>query len=437
MKRKVLSGCFGVVAFLVVIACIAKYAGDRREAALNKTALNKELALARAEGLPTTWQEFAATIKPAKPEENAAKYYQQLRSHRIKKTTDPEKLDAELNLSRTINAVAAMKSFLAKNSISLELADQATSLPRCWFDRDWSLGPAVLLPELADMKQLAKLVLYRADVAAAEGRVGDAINDANRARMIGSHAAEEGTLIDDLVGVSIHAYCLHHVALWRVAQPKVQQYRELSEELLRSYPKVNLQKANLNLLIWVRDIVEMSESEDGLRRLGVKKEYVASNESLIKLLINPDRARVDIALSSREIWEALGLTPVARKPKIEVARQKLMLSLVCFPTASSVVGAFGSDDAKYDFLDEQLEAQRLCEVALSRALSSGTIPKTIKTDDLKSPYDSKPIEYKFDGRQIVITASCTDPDNGPKPIKLPSDQELKLIGASASWKVAK
>ena len=34
----------------------------------------------------------------------------------------------------------------------------------------------------------------------------------------------------------------------------------------------------------------------------------------------------------------------------------------------------------------------------------------------------------------VVALSCTDPDNSPKPIKLSSDQELKLLPSPSKWK---
>jgi hypothetical protein len=61
--------------------------------------------------------------------------------------------------------------------------------------------------------------------------------------------------------------------------------------------------------------------------------------------------------------------------------------------------------------------------ALIRALTEKSIPKTIRTSDLKSPFDGKPISYRFDGRQIVISVSTGSTD--VVDLRLPRDDELK------------
>ena len=76
MRRKWFFGCLGVVGVVILAAAIIKITASQMEAAREGAELQEQLRLANAEGIPTTWQEFAATIKPAKPSENAAPLYQ-------------------------------------------------------------------------------------------------------------------------------------------------------------------------------------------------------------------------------------------------------------------------------------------------------------------------------------------------------------------------
>jgi|GEM_PF-4731312 len=55
-----------------VSSIVAKLDSDNEEAAFQG-----QLRLARAEGIPTDWEEFKATIPTAKPSENAAPLYRQ------------------------------------------------------------------------------------------------------------------------------------------------------------------------------------------------------------------------------------------------------------------------------------------------------------------------------------------------------------------------
>jgi hypothetical protein len=67
------------LAVAVVLGAILipkKLSADRDEAAFQA-----QLRLARAEGIPTNWREFAATIPTATPSENAAALYRALKPH--------------------------------------------------------------------------------------------------------------------------------------------------------------------------------------------------------------------------------------------------------------------------------------------------------------------------------------------------------------------
>ena len=68
------------------------------------------------------------------------------------------------------------------------------------------------------------------------------------------------------------------------------------------------------------------------------------------------------------------------------------------------------------------EAGRQTYVALARALNTHPIPTTIRTDDLLSPFDGKPLSYKYNGKEIVIQVSGKPGPGGKSPVlKIPPD----------------
>ena len=83
MKRRSWLLFVGVLVFLFA----AYLAVSKAAAARDEAAFQEQIRLARAEGIPTTAAEFAATVPTAKPTENAAPLYRKL------KLLDREKAD--------------------------------------------------------------------------------------------------------------------------------------------------------------------------------------------------------------------------------------------------------------------------------------------------------------------------------------------------------
>jgi hypothetical protein len=147
MKRNWVIWGMGAVGVFIVLLLVWAHLS----ASADKADLDHELDVARKEGLPTTWREYAALIKSAKPEENAAPFYRKL-IRLSKDKANLSKLDSDLLLRPSAEHVALATSELAAQSEAIAAIDQAARLPRCWFNRDWSKGLAVLMPEYAWMK---------------------------------------------------------------------------------------------------------------------------------------------------------------------------------------------------------------------------------------------------------------------------------------------
>jgi len=102
---------------------------------------------------------------------------------------------------------------LARHATTLDLVRRAADHDTCRFARDWS-RPSIdmILPEVQDMRNQARLLGLAARRAAAEGRHADALADIVRLQRLGRHAAAEPILISYLVGLAIDRMALVELA---------------------------------------------------------------------------------------------------------------------------------------------------------------------------------------------------------------------------------
>jgi len=424
--RKWAIGCGSLFVVAVIATGIYRVALNRREAARDEAALQEQFRLARADGIPTSYEEFTRTIKPAKPSENAAPVYVQL--NRAKHPLSlPAGIENDLLMRPTSAHTKDAKDYLRSQGGDLALIDKAAALPRCWFNRDWSLGPAVLMPELQTMKTAARLLAFRGSVAVSEGRLPDALRDIHKMETLSVQVREEGTVIPVLVSNGIRANALHHLALWAFMHPEAPVLAKAMEPLLRDWPKSDLQQMNRDELIQLLWLVDASETKEGLAKIGVKPEDTSRLDIIAPLVLSRSKARIDMVKAERRIWAALGGTATKRAKALESAKLSRNMSMMAWPTAARIYMQLAGDvlASGDDPSDQIVEAQRLQYTALRRALGRGRIPKRIDTHDLLSPFDGKPLAYQFDGRQITVTVSISDPDILVRPLKLPSDSELK------------
>lgn len=425
MKRRIwlLIGLGVPVSLLIAFFVVRKANADRDEAAFQA-----QLRLAREEGLSTTWQEFAATIPTAAPSENAAPLYRTLRQIKRNRTDkrDLNAIDLQLIFHPGATTRSDAATLLAAYRDELGVADKAVLLPKCWFDRDWSQGLAVLMPEFADMKQVARAVALRGSLAADRGNVDAAIADARRVFAIARHAGQETTQISHLVGEAIYLIGVRDLAFWSLVHRDRPAYREALEKALDDIPQPDVRVENRSDLFCVLSVIDLCATPEGRKELGLREEDIGAGEKIFPLLISRSQARIRIVKAERSYWAALSRPRAERASLISDARMDLNMALLAFPTAATVYSALnsGADDGATD-REAAWQARKLQYVALLRALRDPkTTPRKIKTSDLLSPFDGKPLTYTFDGAQIVISVSGYANDSGPAQLKVPPDKAL-------------
>ncbi len=419
-------GIGALVLAIGIPVAVTKYHAWQDEAAYQE-----QLRLARQEGLPTNAAEYAAIIRPAEPAENAALIYRRL-AGTMRGYPDFSKLDLALTFHATPQTRSEAKQALVKYKSALDLADQAVVLPRCWFDRNWAMGAAVLFHEFADMKAVAKLLALRGSVAANEGRSEDAIAEAKRIFTISKHLREEPHEIARLVSESVSVIAKRSLAGWAYTHRDQPEYRLALVKSMDELPKPSLKEEHRNLLVDALSMIELCSTREGREELGLKEDDLPHGaEMIFPLLLSQSKARAEIVRAARASWAALELPPSKRKEAFETATHDLYTAMLAFPTALSIYEQLSSGNLFSRTVNRELnwEAGRQQYLALARALEGPKPPASIKTNDLLSPFDGKPISYKFDGKQIVLSVSGYmrySPD-GPTPVvlKVPPDNALK------------
>jgi hypothetical protein len=172
--------------------------------------LDRQRALARREGIPPTARELRWPAVP--PEEDAAPIYVRLTALLREKPLDPEAESIASSLGtrylHTPEEIDRVRRLLAERRDVMDLVYQATDRARCVFRRDWSLGPALRLPEYPGMRTATRLLRAESTLMAREGRYEEAIANLTRGFRIAEHAAGDPVIIGFLVGTACDAITL-------------------------------------------------------------------------------------------------------------------------------------------------------------------------------------------------------------------------------------
>lgn len=416
-KKKVLLFVLGSAIAVAAVPVVGFYLKARRD----EDAFQEQLRLARSEGLPTTAKEFAATIEPAKPEENAAPLYRRLKG-KLRDSSDAYGMSIRFAHRPDAQLMAESKRYLARHQDVIETVEAAAKLPKCWFDRDWTDGMAVLLPEFADMKGAARIVMLRACIAAEERRVDDAIRDTRLVRKIAHHARQEPTAIAQLVSESIDLYAMRRLADWSFHFRDPRYAKELGA-VIAARPEPDPKKESRDNLFGILTLVELSQSAEGREKLGLREEDMPKEiERVFSLILDKGKAKADLVRWQRAWWKAIDAPKPERLAKMDEATHETYKALLAFPVAARLLEALSSGPVPVAYRREQWRANQIRYQAALRALSSPAIPKSIRTDDLLSPFDGKPVSYRFDGKQIVIEVSIPeDLEINAAPLKIPPD----------------
>jgi hypothetical protein len=179
--------------------CAAPLAGGLFVAASAPSRLEKEREAARREGVPLEPRDLQP--RPAiLPEQNAGPLLQEItREYNAIPASErhPWEFCKFLEKPDDPKEIATVQSGLTRCAALIRLAETAAALPHCDFHYDYALGPDLLLPELAVVRQCARFFASRA-------LLNNDLADVARAARLGNLASETPVLIAVLVGSACH-----------------------------------------------------------------------------------------------------------------------------------------------------------------------------------------------------------------------------------------
>lgn len=153
---------------------------------------DREVALLRKLGAPTSADEMRALVTvPEK--DNAAPLYRQAIASTVSFAGGPSLASEE-----------AERRWVLANAKALDQLKLAAAKPACVFDRDWESGTLIRFPELASMKELVKHVARKAAMEAEAGRYESSMDWLGVGRAIARHT-DEPILIGMLVSIACHS----------------------------------------------------------------------------------------------------------------------------------------------------------------------------------------------------------------------------------------
>ncbi len=365
--------------------------------------MKEQLRLAWADGLATNAEELESTIPTAKDEENAAPFYRRMRgaASGFQRT---ELVDLDLIFNPIPKSVADAEAHLTTNRAVLDLADQAIRLPICWFKRNWRPGAALWFPESMDMRAAARLVALRGSRAAHRGDAVEAIRNANEMFAIARHVEFEPFRMNGQE--TVYRLGVRELAFWAYTHPDQPVYRDALRRALDSFPRPDLKAERRGDLFILLSVLDLSESQEGLRSLGFKADDMPPPVAYLPaLVIGKTSARLTFIKQERARRAAIDLPPAQREAVFDDVTEKERRASYAFPAIRQMFsiedgGLFQSDElndrevnwkagiAEYEFLLKLL--------SLPQAPRSGT------AEGIVSPYDGTPLTFSFDGRRLAI-----------------------------------
>lgn len=392
------------------------------KAAREEAQFQEQLRLAWSEGLPSTSEQFKSFIKPARPEENAAPLYRKLiKLKRLK--NEPNKVCDQFLFERSPAHSLAARNALTDGAPYLTIIEEAVKLPDCWFDRDWAQGFALLFVEFSYMKSGARLLALRAAVKAGNGEHRAALADINRIFKMATHLAEEPSALAQLVSIAHYEISLRCLRGLSFVHRDRHEYLEAARQAVAAWPKVNLRVEQRAYLWEFLSVIELCRTPEGRENLGLREDEISPAERIMPILLSRSKAKIEIAKGAREFWAAHALPLKEKLAAQQEADRKVWQAMLAFPTAALILEKLTDPGVVTERREESWEARRLQNVAMLRALGFKTIPKAVKTSDLLSPFDGKPVTYSWDGKQIKITVSGLNGDSGPIVLRMPPNLE--------------
>lgn len=359
------------------------------------------------------------------PDGNLLDYLRGLYNKFMTESLDPDKL-------------AEFKQLIEQDAVSqaLSLIEQGTRRKSCRFDYDYKAGFNMLLPHLAGLRDVARLLGARSCIEAEAGRPDAAWNYALTQLKFADALRNEPILISFLVRLaSIRTSCETIQRICEVAPPSAEQYKTV-ESLLSNYEGIEplvlaLDGERLLCGEWVFNLLRNGSDED-LKSLssmvgsGFGGVLIKLYSAFKPLLIADQAAYVQTIDEDTRLAQQPYSPNDVRTIDRNVDQMRSRLNII----TSMLVPALGRVKEIYWETIARMRITRAGLALLQEKKAQGTFPQTLESIKLKNfddPFSNELLHYKLQGQGFIVYSVGPDQkDNGgsPKEKKQKTDWDI-------------
>jgi hypothetical protein len=323
-----------------------------------------------------------------------------------------------------------LAAFLARSEGALGLLRRASAMPACYFDHDYGRPSfSMLLPEMEDFRNAARLLALDARVKAAHGQMPRAMEDVRAMFALARHGMTNPILVPLLIACGTDEMAVHTLeAVLKSTQPPAPLLAGLglsaSEEYERNLPRV----LRMEEAFVVSAMVDIGIGEDVsvLDAMGMRG---ASQPALQKVLTDPLLAGWRVFLAQEEmVAYRAGIREyqrLAAMPYYEVAKEWRELAepeSICRRgiMAAMLMPAIGRCATVVTRADARHAVACVAVAAARYRAEKGRLPETL--DALvpeylpavpRDPFDGKPLRMVTrDGRLVFYSIGPDMKDDG-------------------------
>ncbi len=305
------------------------------------------------------------------------------------------------------------------------------------------LGPAVLFPEYATVREAERLIATETYLLAAQGKYSEAVKNQTRGFHIAEHAGSDPTLISYLVGAACDAIALRGMQdILTLAGPNAALDAQVQKAIADNRPHLSLRYALTGEVAAFQgvafDQLRVYVEQNGVSAL--VKTFIPKDDPRLKtlgattladkqfVLAGLDASEAEIFRNELPLLAAADLPPAQRRlvfaqyAKAQASRPRTPLTAL----ADTLTPTYDTIDQN----DTRRQAQAAVTLAAAAVLGAGTPDGTFPAalpQPLTDPFTGQPLGYRREGMGgfVVYSAGPDGNFDGGRPSeKAPPNQVL-------------
>lgn len=447
MKKAVLfrSIALGIVVFAGGTGCRRRVDAVAQNLAVIKpnqgltnlsTSYDEARTKAGHDGMPLSASELTT---PSVPDaENAGTVYKQIVESLTTNPVADTSILLHLNGWRMPSAgqIAAARDELALHSDVLALIHKAAKLPKCHFDRDYSLGADLLYPEWGKMNNGVRMLSAESTLMLTDGETLDAIANYALLFAIARHAASEPDVVCNETAIvydRLALYGLEKILYKTGEQPDI---AEAVEKCVTANWQPHDLKYGLGTSIGIFDVAidgirtgtitddsELKTAYKQRQQSGTTQNWEAYGDANVAYILDVVRLMRDAA--GRPSYQSM---LVMRNLESAVRSDSNSANLL----AKTMISNYRKAVLKQADNQARADVVRAAASVLAWRQTHGSFPKSLDEAMTKvpaDPYDGSPLQYRLVGNSgfVIWSVGPTGVFDGGSPYTRPDKSETYFM----------